>query len=239
MNHFAEPGFGCVVRVGFDGVVSGYVWCIMRIAICGVQTGELVVDGAGFSKGAGKGGGVGFANGFAVPACAFGVEVFEHFLVGLAGPFEGGGEFCFFDFVVVVEEFVGLADDVAVVAWWGELVRVPGEVDVEGGDGDFIGVRGDDGDVAVVFGEDAGHCGVEGGGVDPVYCVHFLNKGALTDYSADKVQGEGRGVLPVAGHHLSDGNLLLFGLCTAKGVVGFLHPLFVRHCTFNHGTYGL
>lgn len=158
MNHFAEAGFSCVVRGGFDGVVGGYVWGVVRIAVCGVETGELIVDGACFSKGAGKGGGVGFANGFAVPACTFGVEVFEHFLVGLAGPFKGGGEFCFFDFVVVVEEFVGLADDLAVVAGWGELVRVPGQVDVEGRDCDFVGVRGDDSDIAVVFSEDAGHC---------------------------------------------------------------------------------
>lgn len=176
MDHLSEPVFGLVVGVGFDGVVSGYVRCIMRIAVCGVQTGELIVDCAGFSEGTREGGGMSFANGFTVPACAFGVEVFEHFLVGLAGPFESSGEFCFFDLVVVIEEFVGLADDVAVVAWWGELVRVPGEVDVEGGNGDFVRVRGYDSDIAVVFREDARHCGVEGRGVDPVYCVHFLNK---------------------------------------------------------------
>lgn len=73
----------------------------------------------------------------------------------------------------------------------------------------------------------------------PVYCVHFLNKGALTDDGADYVQGEGGGVIPVATHHLSDGNFFLFGLGSGEGVVGFLHPLLVLQCTFNHGTYGL
>ncbi len=185
MNHFAESVFGLVVVVGFDGVVGGDVRCVVRIAVCGVETGELVVDGAGFSEGAGETGGVGFANRFTIPTRAFGVEVFEHFLVGFAGPFESGGEFCFFDFVVVIQEFVGSLDDVAVVGWWRELVRVPGEVDVEGGDRDFVGVGGDDADIAAVFTDDTGHCRVEGGGVDPVYRMHFLNEGALTDYSAD------------------------------------------------------
>ena len=177
--------FGLRVGVGFDCVVRGDMRCIVRITVCGVETRELVVDGTGFAEGAGETGGVGFTNCFTVPTRAFGVEVFEHFLVGFAGPFESGGEFCFFDFVVVIEEFAGFSDDVAVVSWWGELVRVPGEVDVEGGDRDFVGVRGDDGDITGVFSEDAGHCRVEGGGVDPVYCVHLLNEGALTDYGAD------------------------------------------------------
>ena len=91
-------------------------------------------------------------------------------------------------------------------------MRVPDEVDIEGGDRDFVRVRGDDSDIAIVFSEDAGHCRVEGGGVDPVYCMHFLNEGTLTDYGADQVQGKGRGVLPVVGHHFSYGNFFLFGL---------------------------
>lgn len=140
MNHLTEPIFGLVVKVGFDCVVGGDVRCIVRIAVCGVETGELVVDGAGFAEDAGETGGMGFANCFTVPTRAFGVEVFEHLLVGFAGPFESGGEFCFFDFVVVIEEFVGLSDDVAVVGCWGELVRVPDEVDVESGDRDFVWV---------------------------------------------------------------------------------------------------
>ena len=185
MNHFMELVFGLGFGIGFDGVVGGDVWCIVRIAVCGVETRELVVDGAGFAKGAREIGGMGFANRFTVPTRAFGVEVFEHFLVDFAGPFESGGELCFFDFVVVIEEFAGLLDDIAVVGWWRELVRVPGEVDVESRDCDFVGVRGDYGDKTGVFSEDAGHCRVEGGGVDPVYCVHFLNERALTDYGAN------------------------------------------------------
>ena len=116
MNHFPEPGFSLVAGVGFDGVVGGDVRCVVRIAVCGVETRELVVDGARFAKGTGEAGGVGFANCFAVPARAFGIEVFEHFLVGFTGPFESGGELCFFDFVVVIDIFAGLSDDVAVVA---------------------------------------------------------------------------------------------------------------------------
>ena len=185
MNHFPESVFGLVVIVGFDGVVGGDVRCVVWIAVCGVETGELVVDGAGFSKGAGETGGMGFANRFTIPTRAFRVEIFEHFLVGFAGPFKSGGELCFFNFIVVIEEFLGLLDDMAVVGWWGELVRVPDKVDVEGGHSDFIGVRGDDVDIAGVFSKNTCHCRIEGGGVDPVYCVHFLNEGALTDYGAD------------------------------------------------------
>lgn len=108
MNHFTEPGFGLVTGVGFDGVVGGDVRRVVWIAVGGVETRELVVDGAGFPEGAGKGGGMSFANRFTVPTRAFGVEVFEHFLVGLAGPFESRGELCFFDFVVMIEKFAGL-----------------------------------------------------------------------------------------------------------------------------------
>lgn len=64
-------------------------------------------------------------------------------------------------------------------------MRVPDEVDIESGDRDFVGVRGDDGDETAVFSEDASHCRIECRGVDPVYCVHLLNEGALTDYGAD------------------------------------------------------
>ena len=163
MYHFTQPAFGLVAGVGFDRIVGGDVRCIVWIAVCGVETRKLVVDGAGFAEGTGKGRGMSFANCFTVPARAFGVEVLEGFLVGFAGPFESGGELCFFDFVVVIEIFAGLDDDVAVVGWRRELVRVPDEVNIESWDRDFIGVRADDGDETVVFSEDAGHCRVEGG----------------------------------------------------------------------------
>ncbi len=73
-----------------------------------------------------KRGRVRFADGFAVPACAFGVKFVEHVLVRFARPFERCGEFCRFDLVVVVDECFGLEDGVGVVGWWGELVGVPG-----------------------------------------------------------------------------------------------------------------
>ena len=53
---------------------------------------------------------MGFAHGFAVPACAFAVGFVEEFLVGLGSPGEGVVEFCFGDFVVVVDELARLED---------------------------------------------------------------------------------------------------------------------------------
>lgn len=73
-----------------------------------------------------KGGGVEFADGFAIPAFAFGVDFAEHFLVRLACPFEGFGEFGLFDFVVVADEAGGLLERVGVVGGRTELVGVPG-----------------------------------------------------------------------------------------------------------------
>ena len=49
-------------------------------------------------------------------------------------PGEGVVEFCFGDFVIVVDELPCLVDGVPDVVVWRELVGVPGQVDVEGGD---------------------------------------------------------------------------------------------------------
>ena len=49
-----------------------------------------------------------FAYGFAVPACAFAVGLAEEFLVDFGGVGEGVVEAGFGDFVVVVDELVGL-----------------------------------------------------------------------------------------------------------------------------------
>lgn len=74
---------------------------------------------------AGCGRGVGFADGGTVPACALAVKLFEHPLVGFAGPFECCTEFSLIDFVVVVDEDVSLLEGVCVVGWWIQLMRMP------------------------------------------------------------------------------------------------------------------
>lgn len=68
-----------------------------------------------------------FADGFAVPAGAFRVDGRVQSLVGLGGPFESGGELDFINFVVMVDEFLGLGEGVGEVVFWGDLVSVPVE----------------------------------------------------------------------------------------------------------------
>ncbi len=85
--------------MGFDGFVAA----------------EYTLDGRG----------VRFADGFAVPACAFGIQIIVHLLVGFACPFKGGGQGRFFDFVVVVDKSCGFGDCVGVVGRRRELVCVP------------------------------------------------------------------------------------------------------------------
>lgn len=60
---------------------------------------------------------MGLADGFAVPACAFGVDCIEEFLIRLGGPSEGVGEFVFVDFVVVVDVDSAIFEGVGVVRW--------------------------------------------------------------------------------------------------------------------------
>lgn len=110
-----------------------------------------------------EGGGVGFAHGFAIPAGAFRVELVVHFLVGFACPFECVGELVFIDLVVVVDKFLGFADGVVVIGFWGELMRVPCEVEVKSGDRNLIWIQGDDLDVALIFGDKAVHCRCDSG----------------------------------------------------------------------------
>ena len=105
---------------------------------------------------------MGFADRFAVPACAFGVKFVIHFLVGFACPFEGGGQGRFFDFVVVVDKACGFCYRVCVVVRRRELVRVPCQVDVESRDGGLIRMRRDDVNVAGILLDKTSHCG--GGG---------------------------------------------------------------------------
>ena len=161
-----------------------------------------------------------FSDGFAVPAGAFGVELLVHFLVGLGGPFEGFGEGGFVDFVVVVDKLVRFIDSVGVIGLGGELMGMPGKVDVEGRDSDFIGMLGDDGHVASIFGDEPLHCGHSGRRMNPVNGVHLLDEGALADHGADQVEGEGGGIAPVMRHHAADGDALLFVQPLGTAAVG-------------------
>lgn len=179
---------------------------------------------------------MGFSDGFAVPACAFGVELLVHFLVDLGGPFEGVGEGGFVDFVVVVNEFVGFVDGVGVVGLWGELMGVPGKVDVEGRDGDFVGMLGDDGHVAGVFGDEPLHCGDGGRRMNPVDGVHLLDEGTLADDGANEVEGEGRGIAPVMRHHAANGDALLFQQSLAPAAVGFLNAISINQGSLDRFT---
>ena len=60
-------------------------------------------------------GGVGFSDGFAVPARALGVDCVEEFLVSLGGPGKGVRKFVFVDFVVVVDVDGAFLERVGVV----------------------------------------------------------------------------------------------------------------------------
>ena len=78
---------------------------------------------------AGKGGGVGFADAFAVSAGTFGVEAVKYAGVGFGGPGEGVGDVEFIAFVAVVDEAMGYGEVVGVVAGgggevvWGFVVQ--------------------------------------------------------------------------------------------------------------------
>ena len=69
-------------------------------------------------------------------------------MVGFGGPDEGFREGRCVDLVVVVDELLCLGDRVGEVGGRRELVGVPGQVDVEGGDGGFVGIFLQDGEVA-------------------------------------------------------------------------------------------
>jgi hypothetical protein len=85
---------------------------------------------------------MGFTNGFAVPACTFAVDLTScHTLILFRCPFEGVGEFVLLDLVVMVDKSAfGLLIRIRVVSCWGELVGVPGEIDIQGWDSDMFRV---------------------------------------------------------------------------------------------------
>lgn len=98
-----------------------------------------------------------FANGFAIPAGAFGVRFAVRFLVSFGCPGEGIVEFGLGDFVVVVDELTRRVCGVLHVAVRGELVRMPGQIDIESRHGHVVAVF-HDGDEALVFDDEAFHC---------------------------------------------------------------------------------
>ena len=115
---------------GFDGAVGGDVGGCVRVTGVGggfVEAVEVAVEVGVSFEDAGDAGGVGFADGFAVPASAFGIDGGKHLLVGFGGPFEGVGKFDLVDFVVVVNEFLGFFEGVGVVGFRGELMGMPWE----------------------------------------------------------------------------------------------------------------
>lgn len=71
-----------------------------------------------------------------------------------------------------------------------ELVRMPCEVDVEGGNCHVVFVLHDR-DEALVFDEEALHGAWESRGVDPVNIVHLFDEGSLSDDGTDEVEGVG------------------------------------------------
>lgn len=197
------------MALGFDGVVRGDVRSVVRILReggLGMETieigGEIFVTGFYAVEDSG----MGFANGFAIPAGALAVNLVEHLLVGLGCPFEGVREAAFVDFVVVVDESTRFRGGVGVVGFTGELVGVPGKIDVEGRDGDFVGVFAHDGEKAGVFDEQAVHGCADGRRMQPVYGVHFFDEDALTDDSAHQVNAKHGRVVPITRHHAANCN---------------------------------
>lgn len=160
---------------------------------------------------------VGGSDGLAVPAGAFAVDLaVGEPLVHFAGPFEAVGELVFVDFVVVVDEdgrgiFRGLVRRVFKIAGGGELMGVPGEVDVEGRDGHVPRVGDHDMEEGFVFVDEAVHGFHDGGRVYPVDLIHLLHERALADDRAGEVHGEHGYIIPVAGHHPAERYLFIAG----------------------------
>lgn len=134
----------------FHGVVGGDMGRLVGVAFLGggMQTFEA---GGLTEEEPTETGVVTLADGLAVPARAFAVDLVEHFLVGLAGPFERVRELVLVDLVVVVDEYVGCLDRKVVVLWRRQLVRVPSQIEVEGGYGDVIRMLRQDGEIPVVL----------------------------------------------------------------------------------------
>ncbi len=109
-----------------DGVVRGDVGAFVGIVgrRGGVQAVEVLFDGFVFDH-QGESWGVRFADRFAVPTRALGVDFIEHFLVGFGRPFEGVGELVLIDLVIMIDEDVSLCSGIVVVGFRRKLVRVP------------------------------------------------------------------------------------------------------------------
>lgn len=132
--------------------------------------------------------GVGFADGFAVPASALGVDLSKHLLVGLAGPLEGVGELVLVDLVVMIDEDVTMPDGVVAVPHGAELVSVPGQVDVQGWDGHVGGVLLHDLKEVLVLFDQSLHSAGYSWRVQPINVVHLLNKNILANDGTNEIQ---------------------------------------------------
>lgn len=190
----AEHGFP---SLGSDRIVSGDVGVLVWV---GRDVRSVVESGSGFAgfgccrgdeRAAAE---VGRADGFAVPACALAVDLAVGYLpVYLAGPFEAIGEPILVDFVVVVDEFghAGMqpcvVDGVLEVSLGGKLMRVPGEVHVEGGDGHALRMRRHDVEEHMVFADQAAHSCHHSRRVQPVDVIHLLDERPLSDNRPDQI----------------------------------------------------
>jgi hypothetical protein len=80
---------------------------------------------------------------------------------------------------------LGAVGGVFEVAGWGELVRMPGEVDVEGWDSHAARIGGHDLKKDGVFADKAEHGFGKGGRAQPVDVIHFLDECPLPNDCAD------------------------------------------------------
>lgn len=131
--------------------------------------------------------------GLAVPAGAFAVDLATgELLVHFAGLSEALRELVLVDFVDVVDEYSRcLIDGEVVVAMGGELVRVPGEIHVQCGNGHASRVPCHDGEENPVLLDETVHHRGQGGRMYLVQLVHLLDEGALADDGSDEVEGKG------------------------------------------------
>jgi len=177
--------------------------------------------------------GVRGADGFAVPAQTFGVRLLELRFIEECCFCKRVGEGGLGDFVVVVDEARGVFDGEGVVGFAGELVRVPCEVDVEGGDEElgFVGLH--EVHESGILCDKAGGRGGNGRGVEPVEVGHFGDEGALADDGTNEVEGEGGGIVPVARHHFADcdagGRGSVFGVLAGCALDDGFHDCGGRH----------
>lgn len=133
--------------------------------------------------------GVAFSDRFAVPAGALAVLVAVLLFVGLAGPRESVVQGRLGNLVVVVDELPRFVDDVFHVAWWVELMGVPGQVDIESGHS-HVGRVFHDANEALVLENESRHGRGQSWGVKPVDVVHLLDKAALPDDSSNEIDCE-------------------------------------------------